>query len=113
MLVLYDPFRDFFLKELLDEAISNQCKYYSTTLMEFLDYDKFELFEEVIRTAKKACVNLNIPIKQHFKTVYICDKDNLYIDYCLSPFACYLITMNADPSYPRVAEAQLNFIYRK
>jgi DNA-damage-inducible protein D len=85
----------------------SRCKHRGSDLRNALTYSDLEKFESVIKKAKKACITLRIPVAAHFRTLFICSPQGLFRDYMLSPFACYLITMNADSSYPAVAKAQV------
>jgi hypothetical protein len=81
--------------------------------MESLGYSNDNLFESAIESAKKACYCLNIPVRHHFKTIFVDDGRVIHQEYLLSHLACYLITMNADSSLPAVARAQLYLLKRK
>lgn len=111
MLKIYDHLEDLKLSELLHNAMNNRCRYYASELMEALDYDDFELFEEIILTAERACMALEIPVKHNFQMVYRYDENGLYKDWQLSQLACYLVSINGDPCNPKIARAQLYFAY--
>lgn len=66
-------------------------------------------FDEAIERAFSACVSLNIPIKNNFKSVYRSFESYLVTDWKLSSLACYLIVINADPANASVARVQLLF----
>jgi len=81
---------------------------YASELMENLDVPEEEL-DIAIERAFKACASLNISIKQNFKSVFRTCDDHLVTDWKLSPLACYLIVINADPANQRVARMQVHF----
>ena len=94
-------------QKLLDALALGQCTYRALDLMEALTYPSFDEFEAVIRKAKAVCSSLGIPQDAHYREVYVSSPRGLYHDYCLSRFACYLITVNAESGYPAVAKAQV------
>ena len=93
--------------ELFDALSVLQCRYSALKLMHDLTYRNYSDFEIIIGKAKNVCLSLNIPLQYHFKQIYICSDAGISVDYRLSKFACYLITINADSSYPAVARAQV------
>lgn len=112
MLTIYDHLEDFHFSRRLEESLMDKCKFYATDLMEALEYDDFESIEEVICIAERACMSLNIPIKNNFKMVFRSDERGIFRDWKLSYLACYLITINGDPINPSIAKAQLFFASR-
>jgi DNA-damage-inducible protein D len=114
MLVPYGYFerQEQLQQKLLDAWALVQCPYRAMDLMEALAYPNFEEFEAVVRKAKAVCSGLRIPENAHYREVYVSSPRGLYRDYRLSRFACYLITVNADSSYPAVAKAQVYLAMR-
>jgi hypothetical protein len=110
MLVLYDPLENIKFANIIEEIITCHCQVYSQDLMKALEYDDRELFQQALFAAKKACTALDIPVRHHFKSVFISREDAIVREYKLSSLACYFVTMNADPSHPTVARAQYYFI---
>jgi hypothetical protein len=108
MLIPYDQFIQTYSYQNFEDAVSfYECKYYGSDLMEALEYRDMELFEQLIIKAIQVCHQFQIPVHHHFRTIFKCGKEGLYKDIKLSRLACYFITINADPAYPAVAEAQL------
>lgn len=93
-------------QKLHDAVVLAKCVYRGTDLMEALSYKDFDEFETVVRKAMRACLSLQLPLMDHYRTIYVSVPNGLYRDYRLSRFACYLITVNADSSYPAVAKVQ-------
>jgi DNA-damage-inducible protein D len=106
MLVPFGFFDGSFFDDVLEKAMADRCVYFASDLMASLDYDDRDRFEEAVHKAMQSCATLNIPVRYHFRIVFVSHRNGLYGDYRLSSFACYLITMNADPGYPAVARAQ-------
>lgn len=113
MLTLYDPVEHWEIRTLLEEALLNQCEVYASELMKVLEYEDQTMFEDAVLSAIRACATMSIPIRHHIRTVFRCTDKGLRRDYIISRFVCHLIVMNADPSYPVVAEAQLYFTLRR
>lgn len=113
MLVPIDKINNALLDELFDDIRSMDCRFQCADLMESLGYEKYGLFEPAIEAAKIACYSLNIPIRYHFRTVFISDGNSIHKEYLFSHLSCYLITMNANSSMPAVARAQLYFLNKK
>ena len=111
MLKVYDHLEDLKLSELLYNAINNRCNFYASDLMDALDIDDINEFENVILTAERACMALDIPVKHNFRIVYRYDENGLFKDWEMSQLACYLVSINGDPGNPKIAKAQLHFAY--
>jgi DNA-damage-inducible protein D len=88
--------------------------WYARELMEILNYADWENFVKVIEKARIACDNSGRFSSNHFLQV----KEMVSVgsgakrgreNLVLSKYACYLITMNADPTKPEVATAQTYF----
>ena len=113
MLVLYNQFENFELNKIFEDIMSCHCPFYSSELMEALNYDDEDNYQNALRQALRACASLNVPVRYHFQIIYRSSGKGTYKDYKLSHFACYLVTMNADPSNEKVAQAQLYFFKNK
>ena len=110
MLVKYDPFANSMFYEIIDDIMACHCHIYGKELMSALEYDNEDSFKQAINAAMKACTSLSIPIHYHFREIFISSSDGLIREYKLSDIACYFITMNGDPGYPKVANAQYYFL---
>ena len=89
--------------------------WYARELQKILEYNKWENFEKVIRTAKQSCENSNISNLDHFldvrKMVTIGSGAEKEIkDYKLTRYACYLIAQNGDSRKKVIALAQTYFV---
>ena len=83
-------------------------------LQNVFKYLEWRKFEGVINKAKKACINSNMNIDDHFvgtdKMVDIGSKTKRVTrDYNLSRYACYLIAQNDDSRKNVIALAQTYF----
>lgn len=81
---------------------------YASELIERLSVSEEEL-DRAVERAFKACISLDISIKKNFKSVFRNCEDHLVTDWKLSPLACYLIVINADPANQQVAKMQIHF----
>jgi DNA-damage-inducible protein D len=77
----------------------------ASDLINLLGYESESSFNKAVNKAMTACNTLNIPIVENFEQI----KIGANVDWKLSRFACYLITMNADPKKSNVAKAQAYF----
>jgi len=109
----------------LDATIKNLEKYKRVTeegnpywmardLMDVLAYSNWDNFSNVVGRAKRACEESGIPVTDQFleakKLVESGSGAKREIqDWYLSKYACYLITMNGDPTKTEVATAQTYF----
>jgi len=84
--------------------------------MPLLGYgNKWQNFTEVIKKAMTSCVEIGLPIQEHFfeteKTIKQGRATRGIIDFFLSKRACHLIAMNGDPRKPEIAAAQNYFSF--
>lgn len=95
---------------MLFSAQEQPVKYicYASELTERLEISEEEL-DAATERAFKACTSLGISTRQNFKSVFRTCDDHLVTDWKLSPLACYLIVINADPANQRVARMQVHF----
>ena len=83
--------------------------WWASELMLMLGYSEIKSFRKVIDRATKAFISLGI---NHYDNIIPCGKnvnDELLSDFKLSRFACYIVSMNADPKKEEVARVQAYF----
>jgi DNA-damage-inducible protein D len=78
-------------------------------LMEMLGYANWATFNKVISKAMTTCNTLGIPIVGNFDQIPIVIDGKQGVDFKLSRFACYLISMNGNVNMPQVAKSQAYF----
>lgn len=79
-----------------------------------IGYREWENFEKVIHKGAKACEGTGVDPEKHFRVVTKKVKAGSGAmvprkDFFLSRYACYLVTMNGDPTKVEVAMAQTYF----
>jgi len=83
----------------------------ASELMQFLGYgDDMKSFSKAIRRATKTLNALNVDIFSHISKTVLGSEKGVPDDYMLTRFGAYLVTMNADPRKPQVAQAQAYFV---
>jgi len=89
--------------------------WHAREIMPLLGYDTWRSFDEVIKKAKKACMDSGQALENHFvdvgKMVPIgSNATRTVIDYKLDRYACYLIAQNGDSTKKeQIALAQTYF----
>ncbi|HMW08763.1 MAG TPA: hypothetical protein PK079_26450 [Leptospiraceae bacterium] len=83
--------------------------WFARDLMTYLEYEDFSAFRIVISKAMTTCHTLNIDTIDDFRQVEREIDGKKVTDFKLSRFACFLISMNADPKKKNVAKAQIYF----
>lgn len=93
-----------------DFGHENGVKYWwASDFMLMLDYPSMASFIKPINKAMAACLSVNIDIHDNFvKTDRVIDGQH-NVDYKLTRFACYMVSMNCDSKKQPVAEAQAYF----
>lgn len=108
MLILYDPLEDY-LNEFNRHRNVIKLEYYASEITELIGLLKNEELKDAVDKAIKICAALHIPVDENFRTIFRFTGNALITDWKLSALACYLVTINANPSNPIVAKAQIFF----
>ena len=75
----------------------NRLRYWhARDLMHMLGYEDYSDFEQIIQQATAACAKLDIPLGKNFECVMRWIDGVQCSDYCLSKFACHLVTIHGD-----------------
>lgn len=88
--------------------------WFARDLQEVLGYSKWDNFQNVIRKAMEAALEVGNDLNQHFRVI---DRDvpmpnggvRSSKDLMLTRYACYLIAMNGDPRKSAIAYSQSYF----
>jgi hypothetical protein len=86
-----------------------KLNYLVSEIMATLDIDDVDEIAGSLGRAFQACGTLQLSLSRNFKKVYRFDGDNIILDWKISPLAFYLVVINCNPAYERVARAQLYF----
>ncbi len=108
-LIHYNEFTHSALEEFVDAFLSSHLKCYASEFVIDFDLEELSVHQAVIR-AVRACASMNIPPSKHFRKIYLYDEGAIYIDWRLSPYGCYLLLVNCDPSNPLIAKFQSSLI---
>jgi hypothetical protein len=107
MLRIYDPVSDLLDYEEVSRWNRVPLRYLAGCLQEDLGYkDEAELQQALSRTFDVCCL-MHIPIRDHFRQVWVCDRNGLRTDWQLSDLGLYLLLVNGNSCNPHVARAQL------
>ncbi len=111
-IMINSPHKDFESIKKIDDV---GVEYWTAReLMIVLGYEDWKNFEEVIKKAKKSCLNSRQNIDDHFSDVgkmikLAKDAVREVRDYKLDRYACYLIAQNGDVRKKEIAFAQTYF----
>ena len=103
------------LFESIKQIDENGIEYWSSRDMwKILEYTEYRHFCPVIEKAKKACLNSQEKVNNHFEEILEMvpigsSAERELKSIKLSRYACYLIVQNADPSKTIVAQGQTYF----
>jgi DNA-damage-inducible protein D len=93
--------------KLIDE---NGVEYWlARSLMPHLGYPRWNEFKVAIERAYCSCTNAQNDAAMHFSVKSLKSLGRPSLDYKLSRYASYLVTMNGDPRKPEIAAAQSYF----
>jgi len=96
----------------LEEAMIHRMLQFKATSLHEAGFDTFEELNEAIERAMRVCRNAGIPVREHFKSVYISDENEHLViqDWMLSRFAYLLVMLNGMPENPMVGQLQVRLI---
>lgn len=108
-LIQYNEFAHSALEEFIDAVLAQQLKCYASEFVADFDIQEVSIHQAVSR-AVRACASMKIPPSRHFRKVYVYDNGCIRFDWRLSPYGCYLLLVNCDPSNPMIAKFQSSLI---
>lgn len=109
MLILYTEILQKTIQEFIEACYSQELQHYASDFCNEFDLEN-ETIEIAVKRAINACNSINIPYYYHFKHVFVVEENNVFHDWKLSPFGCYLTILNTDPSNPLIAKFQESLI---
>ena len=95
------------------DAIVERDLYFNSQALENIYQSKEELAIAISR-AMRICINTGLPIREHFRSIYISDDRNHSIkrNWKMSKIAYYLVLVNGNPDNPMVGHLQLELLKR-
>lgn len=96
----------------LEEAFINQTLGYKASNLWDKGFETPEELSRAVARAMRACRRSGIPVREHFKPVYISDEEEHLVarDWKLSKFAYLLVLLNAETEHPLVSRLQVRLI---
>lgn len=113
LITVYDHTTPGFIEGFVDYFNRRNCIHYASEVFKDDDFAKEIAINYAVKRAKYACTALNVPISEHFTSVYRAIDDEVYVDWKLSSFAAYLTLLNGNPSDPLVARFQQSLLREK
>lgn len=108
-LVKYHEFTNNAINDFLDTFHATELRCYASEFV--MDFDLEEVaINEAIERAVLVCRSSHIPPYRHFRKVYRFVDGVIIKDWRLSPYACFLVLVNADPNNPMIAKFQSSLI---
>ena len=107
---------------LYGEAVENKgyeyfrdCVYdaelqYRASDLESYGLHTFYEMEAAVERAMQVCRTLDLPVRAHFKVIYISQDHQLYCDWRLSALGRKLVLLNANPSNRYIARLQIELM---
>jgi hypothetical protein len=95
-----------------EDALYERSLKYSASALEDVGFRRHYDIEIAIERAIKICSANRLPIREHFKSIYVADDSNHTVkkDWRLSKLAYTLAILNGDPEIPVVGRMQLEII---
>lgn len=105
-ITVYDHSTSRIFDNFIENFHRRNCVHYPSDIFKDENYKKEIAINYAINRAKMACSALNVPLAEHFVSVYRAIDEEVYVDWKLSSYAAYMTLINGDPSDPLVAEFQ-------
>ncbi|MDF2193271.1 hypothetical protein [Paraflavitalea sp. CAU 1676] len=108
-LIIYQSYTDAYanvVDDVREILLSRRLIHYAGSLKERALLDEEEL-EKAVRKALIVCVSAGIQPSEHFKSIFIYEKEALKKDWLVSDLGLQLILLNADIENPVVARLQV------
>ena len=104
-----NPYHHNGFEKFLESVFDRELKFLASELTMFGVGSPDDLSNAIDR-AIEICYTAQIPIKQNFKPVYICDNGQVICDWRLSSLGKKLVLFNANPANPIVAKLQIQLL---
>lgn len=107
MLQLYDYLDELITIRKIEQKSDIRLNFFAGEIMNRLGVNDPDELQSAMSRTIKVFRSMNIPVRQHVKRFYKYADGNLMVDWKISPLTSYLLVLNADPTLPEVAKAQL------
>lgn len=98
---------DFSIQQFEDAGRENGMRFwYAHEFMKALGYDSYSAFRRVVTRAMAACAHLGIDPTEAFTATTVIKDGQEIRTHKLTRFACFLVSMHADPRKEEVAKAK-------
>jgi len=96
------------------EAITDRELHYMASTLENVGFEPSEEITHAVERAMRICNNCGVPVREHFKTIYIADdaQHTVKKDWKLSKLAYSLAMLNGATDNPMVGRIQLEILSR-
>ncbi len=98
----------------VEDAVINSMLHFKATSLHEAGFESFDELYRAVERAMRTCRNAGIPVREHFKSVYISDENEHLViqDWMLSKFAYLLVMLNGMPDNPLVGQLQVRLIQK-
>jgi hypothetical protein len=98
--------------EVLEEALNNKRLTFQSGSFFKMGLGSMEEIEQAVDRAITICCNNGLSLEEHFKTIYISDRDNHSVsrDWKLSRLAYTLVLININSDNPLIGRMQLELL---
>ena len=96
------------------EALTDQELHFMASTLEDVGFEPSEEITHAVERAMRICNNCGVPVREHFKTIYIADEAQHTVkkDWKLSKLAYSLTMLNGATDNPIVGRIQLEMLSR-
>lgn len=112
MLRKYDPVSDLLEYEEVGRWTRIPLRFLAGNILEDIGCTDEAELEDVLGRAFGVCCMAGIPIRQHFRRVYVSRDGETQADWLCSDLGVYLLLVNSNARHPNVARAQVFFLQR-
>ena len=111
MLRLYCYIDDDYEQRKLFEDEPFEHKIYASELISLMHFEDWKDIQSAYNRAVSVLEKAEIPLEQHFRTVYRVSHEGLTKDLKLSPLAARLLVINSNTDNSTVARVQVKLLY--
>lgn len=102
-------FRNEVLQRLQESIMDRELHYFASELTELGVMENDDMLQAINR-AMQICRTNGIPVRAHFKSIYLSRGGQLFADWRLSDLGRKLVLLNGNPLNPVIARLQLEIL---